>query len=173
MIRTARQRDSRFGSLPASGQPNNRSLFADMTGHAIQPWSNPNNAEAKRPRSDEFNNLRITIARWLTNAQRVVTGLALIAAVLGTLFVLLKRERIRRLNWRLVALTLAIGGAIDARIVLLAYVHVTAQPAINPLYFSPGIVLVPALAACWLAMLIPAFRKQTAETTEIAETAAP
>ena len=58
-------------------------------------------------------------------------------------------------------------------IVLLAYVHVTAQPAINPLYFSPGIVLVPALAACWLAMLIPAFRKQTAETTEIAETAAP
>jgi len=172
-VLTLKQRDGRFGSLPASGHPNNRSLFADMTGHAIQPWSDPNNAEAKRPRSDEFNNLRITIARWLTNAQRVVTGLALIAAVLGTLFVLLKRERIRRLNWRLVALTLAIGGAIDARIVLLAYVHVTAQPAINPLYFSPGIVLVPALAACWLAMLIPVFRKQTAETTGIAETAAP
>ncbi len=156
-----KQRDGQFGSLPSAGHPNNRALFADMTGHDIQPWSDPNNAEAARPRSNKFNELRLTMARYLTNAQRVVTILALIAAVIGTMFVLFSRERLMRLNWHLVALTMAIGGAIAARIVLLAYVHVTAQPAINPLYFSPGIVLVPALAACWLAALRPALRKPT------------
>lgn len=155
------QTDGKFGAPPSAGHPRNRGLFADMTGHTVRPWSDPTNAEASNPRSLELSVLRIALARHVTQAQSIVTLLALIIAVLGTMIVMFSRERLMRLNWHLVTLTMALGGAVAARIVLLAYVHVTAQPAINPLYFSPGIVLVPALAACWLAALWPAFRKST------------
>ncbi|MEO0393586.1 MAG: hypothetical protein AAF213_10110 [Pseudomonadota bacterium] len=160
-VLSAKQRDHQFGSMPTIGHPENRALFADMTGHDVE--TNPDIADptTKRPRHDVFNAIRQDMARWITNAQRVIVALSLLTAVIGSVVIAFSRTRWRLINWHLAALTLALGGAVAARIVLLSFVHVTAQPAINVLYFSPSIVLVPALAMCWLAALAPAFRKTT------------
>lgn len=160
-----KQRDVRFGTLPASGHDSNRGLFADLTGHDIQPWSRPDEPEGMRPRSARFDALRLSIGRVVTNAQRWITGAGLLLLALTTI-VLLLTKRWRRIDARLLVLALAIGGAIDTRVLLLALVHVTAQPAINPLYLAPAIVLLPLTMIGWLAAVVPALQRREETTQE-------